>query len=104
MCSGPKNKVIGQVARQIRIIGEAIEDEVVFLLAGLVVEAVEQAAIEERDTPGDVEPVGGLAEVGFVAPEVGDAVVLVVALAGLLLLTEGALVGRHVERAEEEVL
>ena len=41
---------------------------------------------------------------GPVAPEIRDAAILIVALAVLLLLAKAALLDRHVEYAEEEVL
>ena len=85
-------------------VGEAVEDEVDLLLAGLVVEAVEEATIEEWHAGGQRFPVGAVTEGGLIAPEIGDAVVLVIALTFLLLLAEGTVLLRHIEGAEEEVL
>ena len=101
---GSEEEIVGEVAGEVLTVREAIEDEVVLLLARLVVEAVEEAAVEEGNPVCELQPPVRIAKGVLVAPEVGDAVVLVVALAVLLLLAEAALVGRHVERAKEEVL
>ena len=68
------------MAGELRVVGEAVEDGVVLPFADLVVEAVEQAAVEERHAGGEGEPVAGVAEVGLVAPEVGDAEIGIEAL------------------------
>jgi len=100
---GTEEEVVGQMAAEVFAIGESVENDVRCLWP--VFSSRQSKSPPLRNGYAEnLNPVSGVSERCFVAPKVGDAIVLVIALAGLDLLPKRALFWRRIECTEEEVL